>query len=187
MQKETRSAYDTQGRRKYLTRSEGETFLKCAGNLDTQARLLCETVYFTGCRISEALSLTGDDVDQAQAVIRILCLKKRGKSETRRVPVPEMLAKELKSLSSGIGPDRLWSCSRTTGWRIVKRVMNAAGIEGIHATVKGLRHALGVRAAMGKVPLNVIQRWMGHSDPETTAIYLAVQDEEEKALIRRTW
>ncbi len=62
-----------------------------------------------------------------------------------------------------------------------------AGIDGVHATVKGLRHAFGVRGALGKVPLSVIQRWMGHSDPTTTAIYLAVRDDEERALIRRTW
>ena len=49
------------------------------------------------------------------------------------------------------------------------------------------RYAFGVRGALGKVPRNVIQRWMGHSDPATTAIYLAVRDDEERALIRRTW
>lgn len=187
MQKESRSAYDAEGKRKYLTRSEGIKFLKCAGNLEESGRLLCETVYYTGCRITEALSLTGDDIDQGQAVIRILCLKKRGKSETRRVPVPADLARGLKALGDASGTEKLWSCSRTTGWRTFKLVMNKAGIEGIQATVKGLRHAFGVRGALGKVPLSIIQRWMGHADPATTAIYLAVQDEEERALIRRTW
>lgn len=187
MQKETRSAYDAGGRRKYLTRSEGTKFLKGTEKLGKPERLLCQTVYFTGCRITEALALTGDDIDQPQAVIRILCLKKREKSETRRVPVPAALARELKALGSQSGDGKLWACSRTTGWRIIKGVMSAIGVQGIHATAKGLRHSFGVRAALGKIPLNVIQRWMGHADTATTAIYLAVRDEEERELIRRTW
>ena len=77
--------------------------------------------------------------------------------------------------------------SRTTAWRTVKRVMRKAGIDGIRATTKGLRHGFGVRGVLGKVPVSVIQRWMGHSDPETTAIYLAVMDDEERELIKRTW
>ena len=63
--------------------------------------------------------------------------------------------------------------------------MKAAGISGIHATTKGLRHAFGVRGATKQIPTNVIQGWMGHADPSTTAIYLAVKDEEERALIEK--
>ena len=187
MQNETNGAYDAAGRRKYLTKAEGAKFLRCAGNLEEPRRLLCLTIYFTGCRISEALALAGDDIDSSHAVIRILCLKKRGKAETRRVPVPVSLAKELPTLAGEVENAKLWAYSRTTAWRIIKEVMEAAGIEGIHATAKGLRHGFGVRGAMGKVPVNVIQRWMGHSDPSTTAIYLAVRDDEERELIKRTW
>ena len=161
--------------------------MRCAGNLEEPRRLLCLTIYFTGCRISEALALAGDDIDSSHAVIRILCLKKRGKAETRRVPVPVSLAEELPTLARESENAKLWAYSRTTAWRIIKEVMEAAGIEGIHATAKGLRHGFGVRGAMGKVPVNVIQRWMGHSDPSTTAIYLAVRDDEERELIKRTW
>lgn len=187
MQKGTKSAYDSGGRRKYLTKAEGVKFMRCAANLDAKRRLLCETIHFTGCRISEALSLASEDIDPGEAVLRIRCLKKRDKSVTRRVPVPDRLAKELRSLAGESNSERLWNFSRTTGWRIVKSVMNEAGIEGIHATTKGLRHGFGVRGALGKVPVNVIQRWMGHSDPNTTAIYLAVRDDEERELIKRTW
>jgi integrase len=40
---------------------------------------------------------------------------------------------------------------------------------------------------MVQTPVNLIQNWMGHSDPSTTAIYLAVKDEEERELIEKTW
>ena len=187
MQEGTKSAYDSGGRRKYLTKVEGVKFLRFSSRLAASRRLLCETIHFTGCRISEALSLTSEDIDPGESVLSIRCLKKRGKIVTRRVPVPEKLAKELRSLARESADVRLWTISRTTGWRIIKSVMKDAGIEGIQATAKGLRHGFGVRGALGKVPVNVIQRWMGHSDPNTTAIYLAVRDDEERELIKRTW
>ena len=65
--------------------------------------------------------------------------------------------------------------------------MKAADISGVHTTAKGLRHGFGVRSALGRVPLSPIQNWMGHANSTTTAIYLDVQDEEERALIERTW
>ena len=40
------------------------------------------------------------------------------------------------------------------------------------ACPKGLRHGFGIRAAGYNVPTNLIQRWMGHASPTTTAIYL---------------
>jgi integrase/recombinase XerD len=187
MQTAAKSAYDLSGRRKYLTRDECVKFARVASQLPLSRRLLCLTLYFTGCRLSEALSLRKEDIDLAESVIQIRCLKKRGKVVVRRIPVPLSLAQQLSSMSESPADGRLWEYSRTTAWRIVKGVMLEAGISGIHGTAKGLRHGFGVRAAMGKVPVNVIQKWMGHSDPNTTAIYLSVRDEEELELIKRTW
>jgi integrase/recombinase XerD len=183
----TRSAYSADGCRKYLTRQEGVRFLKAVRKLASRERLFCETVYFTGCRISEALALTSGEIDLAQSTVILRTLKKRDRSETRRVPIPSALARRLKSLGGDSQTRRLWTYSRSTGWRIVKEGMTEAKISGLQATTKGLRHAFGVRAAMARVPFSIIQRWMGHSDSSTTSIYLDVQDVEERSLIRRTW
>lgn len=176
-------AHNFEGKRKYLTRSEGVDFLKSASLLEKRKRLFCEVVYYLGCRITEAINLTGADVDPDQSVICVRCLKKRGRVVTRRIPVPRALADELTEMASGL----LWPYSRSTAWRIIKGVMNDAGISGIHATAKGLRHAFGVRGALGSIPVSVIQRWMGHASPLTTSIYLSVWGDEERALIERTW
>ncbi len=50
-------AYDTNGRRIYLSRREGLAFLTYAAARPSGEFLLCQTLYYTGCRISEALSL----------------------------------------------------------------------------------------------------------------------------------
>lgn len=179
-------AFDSEGKRKYLTTKEGRNFLKAAAMLDKREHLLCEALYFLGCRASEATMLTKDDIDVTDHTIRVRCLKKRGKLVTRRIPVPEKFVVALLSLDTK-GGDRIWPVSRMKVWRIVRKVMTEARIEGIHASPKGLRHAFGVRAALANIPVSIIQRWMGHSHPITTAIYLEVRDEEERKMIARTW
>ncbi len=145
------------------------------------------TIYYTGMRISEALSLTGQDVDYSTGAIRIRSLKKREHREFRRIPVPNALLSGLRNLSDQKTEGPLWTFSRTTGWRIIKRMMSEAEIKGIHATAKGLRHGFGVRGAIAKIPLNLLQLWFGHSQSDTTAIYLDVRDDEERTLMQRTW
>ena len=182
-----RSAYDQEGRRKYLSREEGRRFLEHVVRLPKPSALFCLTLYYTGCRISEALALCRRDLDSEMNVVAIRSLKKRGRRELRRSPLPEFLVGELIVGTLPVDGQRFWKFSRTTGWRIIKLVMKAAGIEGIHATTKGLRHGFGVRGAMEQIPVSLIQNWMGHADATTTAIYLGVRDEEERELIGRTW
>ena len=181
------SAYSADGRRKYLNGTENDRFLATVQQLPGDEAAFCLTIYFTGCRISEALNLTVGDIDTESDVIMIRTLKKRDRPESRRLPIPDSLAETLRA-QNGEHPDqRLWSYSRSTAWRLIKRVMKQAGIEGPQATPKGLRHAFGVRGAMNQVPLTSIRKWMGHAALTTTAIYLDVQDDEQRELIARTW
>lgn len=182
-----KGAYDHEGRRKYLSRAEGHKFVQHTTALPRSDALFCLTIYYTDCRISETLALRRQDVDSETKAILIRSLKKRGKLRTRRLPIPAFLVAGLLDIAPREESKLLWPFSRTTGWRTIKGVMRQAEISGIHATTKGLRHGFGVRGAMGRMPSNVIQQWMGHADPSTTAIYLDVKDEEERALIEKTW
>ena len=65
--------------------------------------------------------------------------------------------------------------------------MHAAGIMAGPVMPKALRHAFGVGGTQAGVPLNLIQRWLGHADIQTTAIYTNVMGEEERALADRMW
>jgi integrase len=64
--------------------------------------------------------------------------------------------------------------------------MKEANVTGVRACPKGLRHAFGT-SAISCVPLNIVSRWMGHSQLSTTAIYAAAIGPEEVALARRFW
>lgn len=183
----TASAYDRTGKRKYLSRAEGQRFIEQGAALPKERALFCMFLYYTGCRISEALNVCQHDFDAELGIVSIRTLKKRRRNDTRRIPIPEFLTKQLASLSRSDNEQRIWTFSRTTGWRIIKATMKTAGISGIHATTKGLRHGFGVRGALEEIPVSLIQQWMGHADSTTTAIYLAVRDEEERELIQKTW
>lgn len=72
-------AYDAQGRRKYLSQTEGERFLQASAAIALdKEEVLCKTLYFTGCRMSECLSLGPKNLDPKEHLIRIQTLKKRG-------------------------------------------------------------------------------------------------------------
>ena len=182
--------YDTQGHRLYLTGSERDAFCKAAEKAPREVRTYCHTLLYTGCRPSEALALTADRVDfQAQAVT-FESRKKRRVGIYRAVPVPATLLDAL-DLVHGIRDRktraRLWTWSLRTAYTRVIEVMEAAGIAGPQATPKGLRHGFGVACIEKGIPLNLVQRWLGHAQLATTAIYADAVGEEERGIAARLW
>ena len=139
--------YDKQGHRKYLIASEWTAFLGASEAAAPEVNTFCQTLAYSGCRISEALALTADRVDLADGLLVLECLKKRQRGVYRAVPVPPTFLATLGRVH-GIpkSAGRLWTWSRATAWRRVCEVMDAAGIAGMHATPKGLRHGFGIRA-----------------------------------------
>ena len=184
------------GARKYLTVGEREAFLKAAELAGRETRTLCMTLAYAGCRLSEALALTADRVDLAAGALVFESLKKRRIGIYRSVPVPPALldaldlAHGLRHLQGKRGKGRgllLWPWSRMTGWRAVHGVMEVAGLSGPHASPKGLRHGFGVAAVSAGIPLNLVQKWLGHAQLTTTAIYADAVGAEEKDIARRMW
>ena len=190
--------YDALGRRLYLTPGEGEAFLRTAMGHDRLVRTFCSVLYYTGCRLSEALHLTPGRVDFADQVIVVESLKKRRKGVYRAVPVPPVLLdtldmvhglKEIQRRANRRELDQpLWSWSRTTAWRRVVAVMKQADIAaGPHRVPKGLRHGYAINAVTKGVPLHMLSKWMGHSILEITAIYANAMGEEQQAIAARMW
>ena len=187
------SLYALCGARKYLTPTERTRFLNAARALTCpRTRTFCLTLAYSGCRISEALALTPLSIDRADGFIAIRSLKKRSKVLiVRQVPVPDDLLAMLETMHGAPHENanmRLWPWSRGYAWCLVKQVMEQAGImDGVHATPKGLRHGFGLHAIRSGVPLNLVQRWLGHASMTTTAIYLQAIGSEEREIASRMW
>ncbi len=82
---------------------------------------------------------------------------------------------------------RLWPWCRVTAWRFIKQVMNRAGIIGPPSCPRGLRHGFGVGTLQAGVPLNLLQRWLGHARISSTAVYAAACGPEEVGFAERFW
>jgi integrase/recombinase XerD len=185
------SLYTAAGQRKYLTAAERARFMDTALACPrAELRTLCLTLAYTGCRISEALALTADRVEREAGFIAIRSLKKRKRAVViREVPAPDELFLALGEAHAF--EDRsalLWPISRSGAWQLVKGIMRAASVpEGAHMTPKGLRHSFAIHAIRSGVPLNLVQRWLGHASMTTTAIYLQALGDEEREIAARMW
>ena len=195
---DTIQLYDAHGRRLYLSAAERDAFLDAATHADRPIRTLCSVLYYTGCRISEALALSPRRIDLHDQTIIFESLKKRRRGVYRAVPVPPSLLDTLdmvhglreahKRHHKALLEAALWSWSRVTAWRQVKAVMRAAAIpDGPHQSSKGLRHGFAIHALSKGVPLNMVSKWMGHAKLETTAIYCNAVGEEQQTLAARMW
>jgi integrase len=186
--------YDATGARKYVTADERRRFLEAAERAPREVRTLCLVLTYSGCRLSEALGLTVDRVDLAGGMIVLETLKKRRTGIYRGVPLPARVLEAIdlvhgvRELQRKRGREvRLWAISRTTAWRRVAEVLDEAGIDGPQSSPKGLRHGFGVQAVSSGVPLNLVQRWLGHAQLSTTAIYADAVGAEERGLMARMW
>ncbi len=143
---------------------------------------------YTGCRISECLSLTPQRIDiQAKAVV-FETLKQRVRGNFRSVPIPDTLISQFQTLLTDLPQtDPIWTCSRTTAFRAVKEMMRQAGVKVVMACPKGLRHGFAVACISQNVPLPTVKKWLGHARLETTAIYLDAVGDEEREFAKRLW
>jgi integrase/recombinase XerD len=181
--------FDRQGSRKYLNASERRAYLHAVkSEPDIARKAFCLTLFYTGCRISEALNLKTERIDLAGKAIVFETLKRRRCGCFRAVPIPGSLVELLDRLLKTMDPlARVWNFSRATGYRLVKEHMAHASVAGGMASPKGLRHGVAVACVAQKIPLPTVQKWLGHARLETTAIYLDVSGEEERDLAKRFW
>jgi integrase len=184
------------GAGKYLTAQERARFLAAAEHHPRTVLTFCSVLAYAGCRISEALALTAERVDLNAGTLIFESLKKRRRGVFRAVPVPPTLLRdldnvhgvcELQQRQDRRAGARLWPWGRTTAWRYVCAVMEDAGLDGVHASPKGLRHGVGVAAVQSGIPLNLVQRWLGHAQLSTTAIYADAVGPEEHAIAAKMW
>jgi integrase/recombinase XerD len=180
------SLFDRSGQRKYLVASERRAFVLSALRRGKPEAAFCLALAISGARISEILALTPERIDRGNGALVIETLKRRSRYIYRAVPAPDRLLALLDSLPLTNGA-RIWPWCRTTAWSLVKSVMNEAKIASALCKPRALRHAFAVEAGQNGVPLNVIQRWLGHARLETTAIYLDALGQEERGMACKAW
>ena len=138
--------------------------------------LLLQTLWQTGARVSEALNLKVKDIDFHAKTIKLITLKRRTAIE-RVIPVKGaflgilgayIAAHELKR------EDRLLKFTRQRAHQIIRDAVLNAGFDQERAHPHTFRHSFGVFCVLSGVPVIVIKNWMGHSNIQSTLIYMQV-------------
>src|SRR4051812_653250 len=127
--------FDAEGHRLYLTESERRAFIAAAAKAPREVRTFCGVLHATGCRISEALALTPQQIDLSGRVVVFESLKKRKRGVFRAVPVPPELLETLDMVHGvreaqrrGQAKALLWPWSRMTAFRRGQEGIAAAGL-----------------------------------------------------------
>jgi integrase/recombinase XerD len=159
-----------------LSRREVERFLWQVRNL--KHRTVLTTMYASGLRVSEALSLQVNDIDSARMVLNI----RQGKGKKDRTGLlPEMLLNMLRAYWEEYRP-RLWlfegqdHTAPLTPTAVQKVCAPAALRAGLakRVTTHTMRHCFATHLLEAGTDLPTIQHLLGHSSLKTTAQYLHV-------------
>lgn len=169
---------------KALTIHEMAKLIEAAGGEapgDLRKLALIELLYGTGARISEAIGVDLDDIDEEEGVI-----KYRGKGGKERlvplggpalaaidaykVRVRAPLAGKTRALFLNARGGRL---SRQGAWLLIGEVADAAGL-GEKITPHALRHSFATHLLEGGADIRSVQELLGHASVATTQIYTLV-------------
>lgn len=159
--------------------------------LGLRDRTMLETLYASGLRVSELVTLKLSQVSQDMGVVRVI-----GKgSKERLVPLGEealvwirrYLGEARPVLLGARASDDLFitargaSMTRQAFWHLIKRYAMQAGLK-TGLSPHTLRHAFATHLLNHGADLRVVQLLLGHSDISTTQIYTHVARERLKQL-----
>jgi site-specific recombinase XerD len=167
-------------------------------------RLLIALLAESGLRVGEALGLRHEDIDVAgrllAVVARVNANRARAKGGARQVPVPASLIRtysdylhtEYSDLDSDYVFVNLWSgtvgapLSYRSVYELVLRLRRRTGIGfGPHT----FRHSYATELLRRKVPVEVVQKLLGHASIATTGdtyAHLKIED-ARRALVHSGW
>jgi len=153
-------------------------------------RVCLSTIYACGLRLQEGLHLQISHIDGGRQLLHV-CHGKGGKD--RYVPLPQPVLEMLRQYW-GTHRDPVWLFPSTH--QTVKGPMDASGLQrafkaalresGIQkpATVHTLRHSYATHLLEAGLNLRIIQAYLGHASPTTTAIYTHLTKPSEDLAIQ---
>ena len=146
-------------------------------------RVCLSTIYSCGLRVSEGIRLRVEDIDSERMK---LCVRQGKRQKDRQVPLPgrtlELLREYWRShrhpewvfplaYKNGRVPPKAKTCMNSSGISTAfRQARQASGVKK-PATIHTLRHSFATHLLEAGVSLRVIQAYLGHSSPRTTAIY----------------
>ncbi len=171
----------------YLSEEMAQQLIAAADTPWTKAAVVL--LLSTGIRRSEAVGVTLDDIDLEKRQLLI-----RGKGDKERVvPLTDQVVEAIQAYL----PYRTKTQSRhlfVSAWkghpihgrcinRMLKIVIEKAGLEGQGITPHKLRHTFATHLIRNGVDIRTVQELLGHSEIETTARYLHSDTKTKQAAV----
>ena len=168
-----------------LSRAEEECLIGQAYRMPGVRGLLIKTLFQTGARVSEFVHLQVTDVYFDEQML-LITHAKGGKQ--RYVPLLPELTQELRTYLRDRATGPLFETMRHTPYsprRIQQLVQETAAVAGIIKRVHPhlLRHSVATTLLERGMPLEQIQKFLGHAKLETTQIYA----ESTTAMIKESY
>ena len=157
-------------------------------------RAILETLYATGCRASEVVGLTMNELYLDSAFCK--CTGKGNKQ--RIVPLGRSAINALRAYLGDSRPEltsdpgATWvfvskggrQLNREMLWVLVKKYVLRAGLPG-NISPHSLRHSFATHLLSGGADLRTVQELLGHSSISTTQIYTHVDRDRLKAMHKK--
>ena len=161
--------------REYLEPAEVDALIEAASN--PTARLCMMLQWRAGLRVSEAINLTGTDVHLKAKPPELKVRQGKGRKD-RIVPLhPDLEGKLENAIAMWKQPkgDPLIGTTRQRAWqwyKVALKACYAAGTipEGKPCSTHTLRHSAARHWLLNDVPINVLSKWLGHSQLQTTMV-----------------
>ncbi len=155
-----------------LSYDEMEKVLEEAKRRGYRDYLIVKTILYCGLRVSELLSLTRENLLEVKGRKVLKIVGKGGKE--RFIPLPKELAEELIEFSKKASEGRLFPLSYQGVRYIFNKIQERTGVR-LHP--HKLRHTFATILVDKGVDIRVIQAFLGHASPITSARYAKVRDE----------
>jgi integrase/recombinase XerD len=170
-----------------LSREEERQLIAHAYRVQGTRGLLIKTLLQTGARVSEFVNVKTNEVFFEEQMI-LISKAKGGKS--RYVPILPQLAQELRTYLGHRTAGSLFETVQHTQYsprRIQQIIKKTAADAGITKRVYPhlLRHSVATTLLERGMPIEQIQKFLGHSKLETTQIYAESSAEMMKASYQR--
>lgn len=171
-----KTSYNSNEIPKYIGKSKVEKLMKKADENDYRDHLIIKTLFHTGVRVSELTKLEKRDIKQDALIVRD---GKGGKD--RAVTIDQDIRSDLRGWARQKGKrEKLFDMTRQNVYRIIKKYAREIGDIEINISPHTLRHSYAVHCLKSGCRLTSVARWLGHSDINTTRIYLQLVGEDLK-------
>jgi integrase/recombinase XerD len=159
----------------YLEPEQVNAMLEHAKTCSVRDYIILRLLWRSGMRVSELLTLTPSDLEPYNQVLNIT--KAKGKKQRRVVVDPPMFAMLSTYIAETRTPEErpIFGLSSVHIWRLCQKYGKMIGVD-VHPHM--FRHSYAIHLIRNGVDLRRLQQLLGHSNIQTTTVYLQFRDQD---------